>query len=218
MKTFKFELQLFAGDTGEDTAGATGDENSAADSSSTGTILGAENGTPTGGKSSTENSTDTDDSSGAPAAYDFTGIVPDGMEYDEASAKKFGKLARAANLSQEQANTIASYGMKYMQGGVDAAMQKIVETQAEWGNAARKELGAQFDSTVSKAAAGINALSAKIPNIRQTLNETGAGNRIEFIRMFAAIGDLLGEDKGMNSGMGGSNNTIYENTDFSKYK
>ena len=49
------------------------------------------------------------------------------------------------------------------------------------------------------------------------LNETGAGNRVEMIRLMAAIGDLIGEDGGDRNGSGGTEKSIYPNTDFKKY-
>ena len=49
------------------------------------------------------------------------------------------------------------------------------------------------------------------------LNETGAGNRVEMIRLMAAIGDLIGEDGGERNGSGGVEKSIYPNTDFNKY-
>lgn len=156
-------------------------------------------------------------SAGVPEAYDFKGIVPEGMDYDEQSAAAFGEIAKKAGLSQEQASTIAAYGMQYMQQGVDAAVQAIRETQEGWAQEARTQLGGQFDATVAKAAAARNALAEKIPGLTAMLNETGAGNRIEMIRLMAAFGDLIGEDGGDRSGGAGVEKSIYPNTDFRKY-
>ncbi|WP_311642256.1 hypothetical protein [Selenomonas noxia] len=156
-------------------------------------------------------------SAGVPEAYDFKGIVPEGMDYDEQSAAAFGEIAKKAGLSQEQASTIAAYGMQYMQQGVDAAVQAIRETQEGWAQEARTQLGGQFDATVAKAAAARNALAEKIPGLTAMLNETGAGNRIEMIRLMAAFGDLIGEDGGDRSGGAGVEKSIYPNTDFKKY-
>ena len=151
-----------------------------------------------------------------PDAYDFKSIVPDGMDYDEASAAAFGEVAKKAGLSQEQASTIAAYGMQYMQQGVDAAMQAIHETRSAWAEEARTALGGDFEAQVAKAAAGRDALSAKIPGLVDMLNETGAGNRIEMIRLMAAVSELVGEDGGATGAAGGEP-SIYPNTDFRKY-
>ena len=59
-----------------------------------------------------------------------------------------------------------------------------------------------------------------MPGIREALNVTGAGNRIEFIRAFELLGKLVQEDPGK----GNAGNAVkdifaqrYPNTDFSKY-
>ena len=221
-----FDLQCFAGesDGGDGGAGAAepaaSDPNGAGDGGGDGgakpenpdagadgrkTILGGDGEKPP------------EQSAGVPEAYDFKGIVPEGMDYDEQSAAAFGEIAKKAGLSQEQASTIAAYGMQYMQQGVDAAVQAIRETQEGWAQEARTQLGGQFDATVAKAAAARNALAEKIPGLTAMLNETGAGNRIEMIRLMAAFGDLIGEDGGDRSGGAGVEKSIYPNTDFKKY-
>lgn len=154
----------------------------------------------------------------APDAYDFSGIVPDGYEYDQQAAQEYGNIARECGLSQEQASKIAQYGMQFMQNGVNAAMQQIAATQAKWGEEAKAALGADFDKTVSRAAVGINRLERSVPNLRQVLNETGAGNRIEMIQMLAAIGDLVGEDGGHGVPGYGGEKSLYPNTNFGQYK
>lgn len=209
-----FDLQRFAdggdvpadagsspdtGDTAPDEAEEVKDTEGSAEEAKNDTILGGK---------STPN---------VPDAYDFKGIVPEGMTYDEQSAAAFGDVAKKAGLSQEQATMVASYGMQYMQQGVDAATKAVQDTQAAWAEEARTQLGGQFDATVAKAAAARDALAAKIPGLTAMLNETGAGNRVEMIRLMAAFGELIGEDGGDRNGSGGMEKSIYGNTDFSKY-
>lgn len=187
------------GDTSPDEAEETKDTESSAE--------GAKNDTILGGKSTPN----------VPDAYDFKSIVPEGMTYDEQSAAAFGDVAKKAGLSQEQATMVASYGMQYMQQGVDAAMKAVQDTQAGWAQEARDALGGQFDAVVAKAAAGRDALAVKVPGLTQMLNETGAGNRVEMVRLMAAIGELIGEDGGLRSAQAGTEKSIYPNTDFNRY-
>ena len=209
-----FDLQRFAdggdvpadagsspdtGDTAPDEAEEVKDTDGGAEEAKNDTILGGK---------STPN---------VPDAYDFKGIVPEGMTYDEQSAAAFGEIAKKAGLSQEQAAAIASYGMQYMQQGVDAAMKAVQDTQAGWAQEARDALGGQFDAVVAKAAAGRDALAEKVPGLTQMLNETGAGNRVEMIRLMAAVGELIGEDGGLRGAQAGAEKSIYPNTDFKKY-
>ena len=78
-------------------------------------------------------------------------------------------------------------------------------------------LGEQFEATVARAAAARDALSTKVPGLTAMLNETGAGNRIEMIRLMAAVGELIGEDGGVRGGAAPAEKSIYPNTDFSRY-
>jgi hypothetical protein len=209
-----FDLQRFADDNGDSDAA-----DPASDAGGAGGDAGGTDKTPPEDAGGTILGGDGKDANpaGVPDAYDFKSIVPEGMDYDEQSAAAFGEVAKKAGLSQEQASTIAAYGMQYMQQGVDAAMQAVQETQAAWAEEARTQLGGQFDATVAKAAAARDALAAKIPGLTDMLNETGAGNRVEMIRLMAAFGDLIGEDGGDRNGVAGAEKSIYPNTDFKKY-
>jgi len=152
------------------------------------------------------------------AAWDFKDVVPEGMAYDEAAAAAFTSVAKEAGLTGSQAQTLAGYGMKFAQEGMVAMARARAEEVHGWAVSAKTELGAQFDSTVHAAGTGIEAVEKVIPGLRQALDETGAGNRIELIRAFALIGNLVGEDnfRGFGSAAG-TKSTLYPNTDFSKY-
>lgn len=211
-----FDLQRFADGDGGDVPADAGSNPDTGDTApdeaeevkdTEGDAEGAKNDTILGGKSTPN----------VPDAYDFKSIVPEGMTYDEQSAAAFGDVAKKAGLSQEQAAAIASYGMQYMQQGVDAAMKAVQDTQAGWAQEARYALGGQFDAVVAKAAAGRDALAEKVPGLTQMLNETGAGNRVEMIRLMAAVGELIGEDGGLRGAQAGAEKSIYPNTDFKRY-
>lgn len=208
----RFDLQLFAEGEGAeaqetDAAAESGvQEEAPKEAEASGTILGTDAGKqPEGG-------------AGAPEAYDFKGIVPEGMEYDEASAKAFGSLAREAGLTQDQAAKIAQYGMQYMQQGVEGVQKQQQAAIAQWGEDAKAQLGAQFQPTVAKAVSAINRIETRVPGIKQMLDETGVGNRVEAIRLFAAFGDLLGEDGGHDGDSAGGAPDPYPNTDWTRYK
>lgn len=164
------------------------------------------------GQGNTETKTGTE----PPATYDFSDVVPEGLEYDAERAGQFGALARECGLSQEQASKLASYGMQYMQAGQQAVADGIRQTMDGWAQEARQQLGGQFDGITAKAAVGLNAAERKIPGLRQMMNLTGAGNRVEMIQLMAEFGKLVGEDPG-HMGEGAHEKTLYPNTDFSRY-
>ncbi|MBQ2086478.1 MAG: hypothetical protein II470_00175 [Selenomonas sp.] len=217
---FYFDLQLFAdGEPAGDNVPAGGEPapntpNNPDNTASAGTILGGAGAEPTNNPT-TNNA---GQPAGAPDAYDFSGIVPEGMEYDQQAATEYGNIARECGLTQEQASKIATYGMQFMQNGVNAAMQQIAATHAQWGEEAKRTLGGDFDKTVARAAVGINRLEKAVPNLRQVLNETGAGNRIEMIQLLAAIGDMVGEDGGHSVPGYGGEKSLYPNTNFGQYR
>ena len=133
---------------------------------------------------------------GAPEAYDFKATIPEGVDLDETITKEFSEIARGMNLTNEQANQMAAYGIKYAQQAVEAVRNEYNAKVTQWGEAAKAEMGANFDSVMTKAGAGIEAVEKMVPGIRQALNETGAGNRIEVIRAFEMLGGLVQADPG----------------------
>jgi len=152
------------------------------------------------------------------AAWDFRGLVPEGMAYDEQSASAFSAVAREAGLTGAQAQKLAAYGMQYAREGITAMQQAYAQQISGWGEATKQELGAEFDATVRRAGTGIEAIERSIPGLRQALNETGAGNRIELVKAFALVGQLVGEGdfKGFGAAPAAST-TKYPNTNFDNY-
>ena len=216
-----FDLQLFADEGGAED-GSAGAEAGAAEvaDSGQGETEGAK--APDGNQESKAGAEKTGTILGGTedeAAWDFSGVVPEGMAYDKEAAAAFAAVAKEAGLTGAQAQTIAGYGMKYAQEGMNAMARAYAEQIDGWGKSARTELGASFDSTVQAAGTGIEALENLIPGVRQALNETGAGNRVELIRAFALIGNLVGEDtfKGFGSAAGAKASARYPNTNFEDY-
>lgn len=227
MNKFRFDLQLFAGE---------GEGGLPAGDAGTGTDAGAGTGEPEAGAQGTEG-TGTENPEGAQQAkgtilgnaagaaagagevtYDFHDIVPEGMQYDETAANEFAGLAKELGFSNEQANKAAEYGMKWMQKAVTAAENARIQQIEDWGKAAMEELGTDFEKTKQRGGVGLERLERISPGIRAVIDETGVGNRIEFIRAFAAIGDLVGEDT--FHGAGGTpaaKSKLYPNTNFDLY-
>lgn len=157
-------------------------------------------------------------SNSPPEKYDIA--LPEGTQLDEMAYNEFSEIARSVGLSNDAANKLAGYGLSFAQKAQEAVMQQQEQMINNWGEEARKELGVKFDTTVTQAGIGIEALEKVIPNIRQALNETGAGNRVEIIKAIAYLGEMVGEDSG--KGLGGGKvstggSSMYPNTNFEKY-
>lgn len=201
------DVQAGTANTGysETGQGDTGKEANTANDTQTGTLAGGSGNTP---------------QAGAPEAYDFSQSIPDGATLDETVSKEFGDICRGMNLTNEQANQMAQYGYQFANKVMEQKEAQRAETIKSWGEDARRQLGNTFDSTMAECGAGVQFIERSVPNIRQILNETGAGNRIEFIRVFSALGRAISEDHGTTAGSGShaKNDNPYPNTDFSKYK
>lgn len=216
---FRFDLQLFGeGDAGE--AESNNMENPQPDAESeSGTAQDSQVQAKAGSGNAGGNETLLGTAKEASVEYDFKSIVPEGMEYNQEQAEAFAAIAKDLNLSSEQANKLAAYGMNYA-GQMTGLMQQAKANEiASWADEARKELGIEFDATLQKAGAGLEALEKAIPNIRNVLQYTGAGNRIEFIRAMAFIGDLTKEDnfRGFGANSGAVKSSLYGNTNFGLY-
>lgn len=227
----EFNLQRFAEDAGGDAAADAG----AGSTSLLGDAGGGNVAEDEGGMQETsanaqentanaEKTTENAQAEGVPETYDFRDAVPEGMEYDEASAKAFGSLAKECGLTQAQASKLAAYGMEYMRNGVGAFAQAQAMQRAQWAQDAKTSLAGDFDSTIARAGTALDLLDPKgghgavIPGLRQALDETGAGNRIEIIQAMARLGDLVGEDHGHGvTGAPAKDAPIYGNTNFALY-
>lgn len=151
-----------------------------------------------------------------PINYDFKELV--GEAYDETKANEFTELLKGSNLPADKANEIVQYGLKYAQEAQEHIAQQRMEEVKGWGEETKTTLGKDFDSTVQKCGIAIERIETEIPNIRQVLNETGIGNKVEVVKAFALLGDLLSEDtgKGVNTPPA-KQTSLYDKTDFEKY-
>lgn len=204
--------QALAGGTSPDTGTQTAGEGS--------TLLGGAQTAPPGNQAQTGGAQPPaggtqDQTGGAPEAYDFTKVVPDGMEYDAQAAASFGALAKENGLSQAQAEKIAAYGMNFMQQGATAAMEAVASQMAEETKAA---LGKDFQGTMQQAAVARDALITKVPGLKEALDNPLIGNNVGVARLLAAVAPLLGEDRGMNTSGGAPEKSIYTNTNFDLYQ
>ena len=142
-----------------------------------------------------------------PTVYDFSTAF-EGGEVDQTIADEFSKMLNGVGATQEQAVELAKFGSKYATDLVSAyetQKQEALKAQYDgYAENAKKVLGNKFDTTVSQAAAGVEAVEKTIPNIREILAENGLGNRVEVIQLFAHIAGMASEDNNAGNGQGGS--------------
>lgn len=142
-----------------------------------------------------------------PTVYDFSTAF-EGGEVDQTIADEFSKMLNGVGATQEQALELAKFGNQYATNLVTAyenQKQEALKAQYKgYADNAREVLGSKFDTTVSQAAAGVEAVEKTIPNIREILAENGLGNRVEVIQLFAHIANMASEDNNAGNGQGGS--------------
>lgn len=157
----------------------------------------------------------------APEAYDFTQSLPEGMELDQQAANEFSDIARGMNLTNEQANQLAKYGMSYAQNMAQTLAQQQIEEQQAWAEETKKALGAKYNEEISYVGTALNKLEPLVPGLRQALNIGGIGNRVEIVKALAAVGRMVAEDSGhaaTDTSAGASHSSRYPNTNFDSYK
>lgn len=176
-------------------AGEVGD-GKAAESAETGD-KGAETGEDGKSDDGKEKSETDDDnkSEGPPEKYEFT--MPEGMELDTALAEKVDPVLRELNLTNEQANKLASTFAEYRASEAQRQSDAYAQQVEDWGKAAKddKEFGgAKFDENVSHAQKAIGQFGS--PELK-TLLADGLGNHPELIRFCVRVGKALQEDGGV---------------------
>lgn len=159
-----------------------------------------------------------------PVTYDFSKVqLPEGYTLNEEESKQFVDVIKDMGLNNEQAGAIVKYGTEYGKRLVDAVVKEHDDMIKEWGEKAKTELGADLQKHLSYAAVARD----KFPGLKEALDETGAGNRVEVIKAMSKLGELLASDPGMvpNAGTQRTNvdpmndaKTLYPNTDFSRYR
>lgn len=156
-----------------------------------------------------------------PEAYDFTQSLPEGMELDQQAANEFSNIARGMNLTNDQANQLAKYGMSYAQNMAKTLAQQQIEEQQAWAEETKKALGAKYNEEISYVGTALNKLEPLVPGLRQALNIGGIGNRVEIVKTLAAVGRMVAEDSGhaaTDTSAGASHSSRYPNTNFDSYK
>ena len=153
-------------------------------------VVPAPDGTP--GKA--EDGTADDAPTGAPETYE-TFSLPDGMEMNTAQLEVFLPIAKDLNLSQEQAQKLVSLDAQQKVAAAQAAQQATDDMLDEWRETTKTDEvlgGANLPQSLAHVNTFLNKFGT--PALRQLLDDSGVGNHIEAIRLFAAAGKAMGED------------------------
>lgn len=139
---------------------------------------------------------------GAPEAYtDFK--LPEGFEANAELMTEYKTLAKAAGLSQEQAQGFVDYYSKISQQAADAPVQFWLDQQKTWQEEIKSdpqlgprlgEVKANFSKMLDSltqvegaTAEQVTAARKLVADFREAMDLTGAGNNPAFIRVMDAL-------------------------------
>jgi len=166
--------------------------------------------TEDGTDTSTETKTDGDGTdgdtvkTGAPEAYtEFT--MPDGVTLSDDLTGQIKDFAKRSNLTQEQAQELATLAAERKAGdskaAQEAATQAVEQAKAQWMADAKgdKEFGGdKLGENLSFAKKALDQFGT--PELRTLLDESGLGNHPEVIRLMVRAGKAISEDRIVTSG------------------
>jgi len=118
--------------------------------------------------------------------------VPEGFDYDDAQVNEFTTLARAAGLSQEQAQKFVDLFTRHWLGWEE----QLYQQQEKWRNETMSDAefgGQKFAESLRDARRFIDAFGGE--RLRAALETAGVGNHPELFKAFARAGRALGEDR-----------------------
>ena len=124
-----------------------------------------------------------------PNGYEFPEIKDqDGNVVDDPVWKEnFKKIAHEAGLSPKQAQKIYEFrAQELMQ-----RQQVMAQTRQQTLKALQEEFGPDWEQVVARGQKAVEALAD--PELRQLIGETPVGNHPGMVKLFAKIGEMIGE-------------------------
>lgn len=149
-----------------------------------------------------------------------------GYEFNDENGEldAFREFAHDTGLTQEQANSILNlYGeMQEDEQTIDA--QQRENDQIDTAVQLQKEWGKNYDGKLDYAKRAFAQFAS--PELSQLMDSTGLGNNAEMLRVFAKVGEMMGEDSlVVGTGLGSSQlspqqaqseiQNLYSDKDFS---
>ena len=116
-----------------------------------------------------------------PEKYEFN--LPEGVEIAPEMNSELQSALKEAKLAPEKAQALIDLHVKSLQSQ-QAAFDRTVES---WSDETMQTLGSQAPEVFAHARAGLERFDQQ-GKIRELLDRSGLGNRIEFVRLFEQIG------------------------------
>lgn len=120
--------------------------------------------------------------------------MPEGMVVNETALAAFSPLAKEMNLTQDQAQKLVNIQTEQIAAAEAAQVEQWQTTQDEWRETSKNDPligGTNFQATMGHVKTFLNKFAN--PAMLELLDDTGVGNNVEVIRLFAAAGKAMGE-------------------------
>ena len=131
----------------------------------------------------------------APETYeDFK--MPEGFSLGEEILGKFTEQAKAANLTQEQAQSMLNLASDNVQAMVNAERAKFVETRNTWEESIKNDTefgGPKFKETITRAQRTLSKHGDD--DLKKFLSDSSFGSNPGLIKLLARVDKVLGEDQ-----------------------
>ena len=125
-----------------------------------------------------------------PEKYEFK--LPEGVTLQPEQMAEVETVFKKLGLSQEQAQSLMDFDIDLAKRNQEKSVKDLQKRNADWEAEARKELGADIEVRLAKAAKGLENFAP--PEIRKIMAESGWDNNIHFIKFFENLGDKISED------------------------
>ena len=154
----------------------------------------AAEGTPEEKKAAEEKAAAEKKAAEVPETYeDFT--LPEGMELDKVAMEAAIPVFKELGLTQEQAQKLVGLQTAQLTAAAEAQEAAWTKQNDDWRDASKADPefgGANLQENLSHVSRFMDGFGSDV--IRTMLEETGLGNRVEMLQMFASVGKAMGED------------------------
>lgn len=118
---------------------------------------------------------------------------PEGLGLDETALKGFRELAHKSGILPRQSQALMDWYAKYQTDTLSNLEKETELTQKAQLAELRKEWGEGYNKQVALAVQAVKQFGGE--EMQAYLEKTGLGNDTRLIKMFAKMGQFLGEDK-----------------------
>jgi hypothetical protein len=133
---------------------------------------------------------------GAPEAYKFK--APEGQELNKAVVDKAIPIFKELNLSNEQAQKLVDFYTEQSKGIAKGLYDYQQEVRRGWQSEVKEAYGTKLPEVKAVVGRALNSLDLPAETVaafRQTMDATGAGDNLGFIKVFEALAKKVTEGR-----------------------